>query len=716
MEENSKQEPLKKDKIIIKEQKRYSLFSNNKKEITKEEYDHRVKNSFFFMRSPLSNQIVLQIRDDSKKRKKKKKKKQKSFFHLQFKSETKNDKLISSNKTRNKQLKNSYINLQPRKTWLNCRKIYNKCLIGYNPDEYTKENRFQKNISGEGLLGNNQLRLNLQDTIDPLPINEKPLIRFTKKGGRTKSLHDINFAKNKLIFKSINMNINFRPLHRSNFIKCMNKSISLNFMNKGISDILEKRNLEDFQALKKFNFDKDKTKKEERRKKLRINLAYRFERKRLSLVNIKLPKLEIAKRMGISLDFQYKIHPFFYTGGKEQKDSEDEDDDDNNNKVNDLEIINTEKGNFVIKESNVKKEETENNIDDQSVFNFFCLKNLLRLEQFHIFGLISGKGNDSKKCSRLLKKILVDKFSDEKNYINDEILEKNRFKQKIDYILFILTNDKFKFIKDIFNSLEREFIKMGIDIENTGATLSVIIFIKDKIISIKLGDIHPYFIYKVFDEKSNNNLMVRNPHYDHNLNNILEQDRLEENKCEINVSKNKLGKKNYKIEYKYDEEIQNILNNENIKNTRMLGFKKLNKIGIINNPDIQTFSMDIGKIEKDRLGAKRINMNPHASDTLFYALIKKKGIIFSDIILKFVLIGNDELFDIMKNSYYIKEINDAIIKDEIDNKNVDNIKYFFNLNKTIRKLVNNSTELNNKFTCDKNIKDTSLALIALEEN
>ena len=70
----------------------------------------------------------------------------------------------------------------------------------------------------------------------------------------------------------------------------------------------------------------------------------------------------------------------------------------------------------------------------------------------------------------------------------------------------------------------------------------------------------------------------------------------------------------------------------------------------------------------------------------------------------------------MKNSYYIKEINDAIIKDEIDNKNVDNIKYFFNLNKTIRKLVNNSTELNNKFTCDKNIKDTSLALIALEEN
>ena len=84
--------------------------------------------------------------------------------------------------------------------------------------------------------------------------------------------------------------------------------------------------------------------------------------------------------------------------------------------------------------------------------------------------------------------------------------------------------------------------------------------------------------------------------------------------------------------------------------------------------------------------------------------------------MKFVLIGNDELFDIMKNSYYIKEINDAIIKDEIDNKNVDNIKYFFNLNKTIRKLVNNSTELNNKFTGDKSIKDTSLALIALEEN
>ena len=73
MEENSKQEPLKKDKKIIKEEKRVSLFSNNKKEITKEEYDHRAKNCIFFMRSPLSNQIILQIRDDSKKRKKSKK-------------------------------------------------------------------------------------------------------------------------------------------------------------------------------------------------------------------------------------------------------------------------------------------------------------------------------------------------------------------------------------------------------------------------------------------------------------------------------------------------------------------------------------------------------------------------------------------------------------------------------------------------------------------
>ena len=711
MEENSKQEPLKKDKKIIKEEKRISLFSNNKKEITKEEYDHRAKNCIFFMRSPLSNQIILQIRDDSKKRKKKKKK-QKSIFYLQIKSEAKNNKSISSRKTRNKPLQNSYINLQPRKTWLNCRKIYNKCLIGYNPDEFTKENRFQKNILKEELTGNNQLRLNLQDTIDPLPINEKPIIRFTKKGGRTKSLHNINFAKNKLLFKSISMNINFRAPHRSNFVKCMNKSMSLNFVNRGINDILEKRNLEDFEALKELDLGKEKIKKEERKKKLKINLAYRFERKRLSLVNMKLPKLEMAKRMGISLDFQYKIHPFFYIGGKDQKIFDYEDEDDNN--VNDLEIV-TEKGNFVIKESITKKEETINNIEDRSVFNFFCLKNLLRLDQFHIFGLISGKGNDSKKCSRLLKKILVDKFSEEKNYINNEILEKNRFKQKIDYILFIITNDKFKFLRDIFNSLEAELIKMGIDTENTGAALSVIIFIRDKIISIKLGDIHPYFIYNVFDEKSNNNLMVRNPHYDHNLSNILEQDRLEEYKCEINMSKNKLGKKNYKIEYKYDEEIQNILNNENIKCTRMIGYKKLNKIGIINNPDIQTFSMDVSKIEKERLGAKRINMNPHASDTLFHTLIKKKGIIFSDVILKFVLIGNDELFDIMKNSYYIKEINDAIIKDEIEYKNVENIKYFFNLNKTIRKLVDDSTELNKKFANDNNIKDRSLALVALEE-
>ena len=708
MEANLNQKPLKRKKIEVEEEEKMpTLFNNNKREITQKEYDNRVKNCNFFMRSPLSHQIVLEIRGDSKK-KTKEKKKQRTYFHLQFKSETKNNNSISFQKTRNKQQKNSYINLQPRKTWLNCQKIYNKCLIEYNPDEYTKENRFLKKISEEQLIENKNLRFDIQNNIEPLSLFDKPIIRYTRQRGKTKSLHDINLVKNNLLFKSINMNLKFRTIHKSNFVRCMNKSMSLNFFNKGINDILENINLEKIKELKDLKLGKD-PKEIEKKKKLKIKLSYRFERKRLSLINIKLPKLEMAKKMGISLDFQYKIHSFFYDGRKNKKNLEEDEE-------NDLEIM-TEQGNFVVKESKNEKEDLNNYKEDQSEFNYFCLKNLLRLDQFHMFGLISGKGKDSKKCSRLLKTILVNKFSAEKNYINDDILENNRFKQKIDYIFFLLIHDDFKYIKDIFNSLETELIKMGIDVENTGATLSLIFFIKDKIISVKIGDVHPYFIYNIYDEKLNNNIMIRNPHYDHNLNNILEQDRLEENKCIINVAKNKIGNKFYKIEYKYDEDIQKELNGDNIKSTRMIGYKKLNKIGIINKPDIQTFSMDISKLEKEKLGVKNNNnKNPHASDYFFSMLIKKKGFNFTDVILKFVILGNDELFDIMKNSYYIKEINEAMIRDEINNKNIENIKYCFNLKKTIRKLVNHSVDLNNKYMSKNNSKDLFLGLVTLDEN
>ena len=93
-----------------------------------------------------------------------------------------------------------------------------------------------------------------------------------------------------------------------------------------------------------------------------------------------------------------------------------------------------------------------------------------------------------------------------------------------------------------------------------------------------------------------------------------------------------------------------------------------------------------------------------------------KGINFSQVVLKFVIIGNHKLFKIMKNSYYIKEINEAIKKDEIEYKNKDNIKFCFNLKNIVRKLLNDAVELNKKFSNNNNFKDLSIYLVTLVEN
>ena len=703
MEENCQKNMLKLNESINQEDEKMPLFLdndniNNKEDLFQEEYDLRSKNSFFFLRSPLSKHIILEAKPDSKK-KRKKKKKPRIYFHSQFKEETKNNKLKPIQK---KKEKNSYINLQPRKTWLNCQKIYNRCLKKYIPETMTFENKFNKNISQEKIITKKNFKIDLED----FKGNEKPKVNYKLKGIRTKSLRDIKFSN----YNFILLKNNLFTKSENNFVKCLNKTIDSNFINNGINNILEKINMDNhLQSLREFYLGKNKEKKNAK-KKLAINLSFKFERKRPSLLKKDLSEIEMAKKMGIDLGFKYKINSFFDCGTNIENDIDSESN-------NDIEIV-AEKGNYVIKQLNLKSLNLGNKKDNQSDFNFFCLKNIFRLEEFYIFGLISGKGKESIKCSRLLKKILIDKLTNENNYIFNEILESNKFDKKIDYILHILTFNEFEFLKKIFNSLEEELNKMGVDIDNTGAMLSLIIFIKEKVISVKIGDICPYFVYNIIDENLNNNLMIRNPHFEHNIENIYEQYRLEENKCEIKINKNNRGRKSYLILNNNDKELENYLNVYNIKCTRMIGFKKLKKIGIINEPEINTFSMVLeqGKIEGFQTKRKSQIQNPHVSDIDFLELIKLKGINFSQVALKFVIIGNHKLFKIMKNSYYIKEINEAIKKDEIEYKNKDNIKFCFNLKNIVRKLLNDAVELNKKFSNNNNFKDLSIYLVTLVEN
>ena len=143
----------------------------------------------------------------------------------------------------------------------------------------------------------------------------------------------------------------------------------------------------------------------------------------------------------------------------------------------------------------------------------------------------------------------------------------------------------------------------------------------------------------------------------------------------------------------------------------------MRKIGILNKLDIQSFSMDMSKINDDeRFFGKKDNKNSHASDYEYSKLIKKKGINPLNVILKFVLIGNDELFEVMKNSYYIKEIYEAMVKDENDGKNKINFKYLFNIKKIIKKLVVDSAKMNKIFMNKNSLRDLSLALVIVEES
>ena len=51
-------------------------------------------------------------------------------------------------------------------------------MFNYHKKRFTLYDGFNDNAKSSKLTGNNQLRLNLQDTIDPLPINEKPIISY----------------------------------------------------------------------------------------------------------------------------------------------------------------------------------------------------------------------------------------------------------------------------------------------------------------------------------------------------------------------------------------------------------------------------------------------------------------------------------------------------------------------------------------------------------
>ena len=690
------------NKTEDKKQKR-KTYSND--ELTEKEYNERKNKCYFFLRRAQSqedyfNKIykTINYRPLSNT---KRKRRYREIIKLQNKFYNQIVQLeIPKKKKKKEEEKIIYDNLQPKTIWLNCKKIYNK---------YKKECiPIIKNLKKSNTYINNKKSFIKKEKTTQIPNISQSTFggpTFPRKFERYRTKSHI-FPKNlkKITFPRNSINQNDIKEKNSNYINYIQDKIDQNFENKGIGYIIKNRNLLKITGLPKYKSDEDIFPlKKNGNLTVKRNIPL-FNSKKKSLAFNNPFSLGKANKIGDNQFYQYKLN-YFFEIGSDKNDNKDEEEEEN-----DLEII-SKKGNIIIRELLFsKKENLEGYKEKQSVFNFFCLKKVFDLNDFNIFGVINGKGKESKKFSRLLKEILIEQFLNEKNYFNiiNNIKKKSKnIKSKNDFIFNILTLEGNIFFKNIFNSLNDELKKKGVDIEETGATLFIVILIKDKIISIKIGDMYSYFFYSLSNDKNlNNNIITTNPHLEHLISNIIEQDRFEENKCEFILKKDEIGNNYYDIIYN-DEEIQKLINEYKINFTRMVGFLKLKKIGIIGEPDIQILSMII---EPDN--ELKHSRRKSSSECSYYNKFKN-GNNFDEGKLKYILMGNKELFEFLKTNYFFKEIQEGLIKDEENNKNKENIKYCFNLKSIVKKLVNDSVEIHKKYMKMETFRERCMALVTL---
>ena len=673
------------------------------KQIRDKEYNELKKKCFFYMRRSSSQNNIINNNSINFKSlsnyKWKKKIKILSNFPNNFNNETKN---ITKKFKKKEEEKVIYDNLQPKDIWTKCKKLYNKykkkynILLGINNSPKYHNNTFRKYIDDYANINNKKI----SDRCEPFlhsPTTSPHKLKRTDKRAKSlinnnkirKIIHNPNFLSNK--------KINDNNLD-NNYIKCIGNKIDNNFINKGINYIIKNRDLYNITHLK------NKTDDEIINLNTQRNLPFLYSRK-MSIGFISTSTLETSKKVGSRAFQQYKINSFFEIG----TDKIDENENDEEIK-NDLKII-VENGKVIIKKIlSQKKENLDKYKENQSIFNYFCLKKIFNLNDFNIYGVINGKGKEAKKFSRFLKEVLIEKFSDEKNYLNVHGIKfkPKNFKLKSDFIYNTLILEGFIVIKRIFNSLTDELKKIGVDVEESGATLILIILIKDKVISIKVGDMYPFLVFFASDNNLNH-IIIKNPHPEHLISNIIEQDRFEEHKCEFKLVKNEMGYNEYEIINK-NENIQKYIKADNIKFTRMVGYLKLKKIGIIGDPDIQILDFNCVQ-DKNKIMIEKGISNSESSDINKFEKYNNINSIIGK--LKYIIIGNNELFEFLKIRYYIKEINEALLKDEENNKNKYNIKYYFNIKNIVQKLVNDSVEVHKKYMKMETFKERCMGLITL---
>ena len=197
----------------------------------------------------------------------------------------------------------------------------------------------------------------------------------------------------------------------------------------------------------------------------------------------------------------------------------------------------------------------------------------------------------------------------------------------------------------------------------------MIFFIGINIISVKLGNIIPYFIYESIYFNNNNkikNILITNP-YSH-------------------AEKTHYGKINNNLD--------NYIDNINVK---------LLKLNEIQNKYSNIFNNKIDNIYIDPFVISTNNINYNSNSI-------NNDIDVGEI--KFIIIGNKNLFDYYKINYFVKYINEYISK---NNQNLwnNNELYNFNLIDIAKKLLNDSIK-KSQHNNEDNLEEKFISLILIE--
>ena len=230
-----------------------------------------------------------------------------------------------------------------------------------------------------------------------------------------------------------------------------------------------------------------------------------------------------------------------------------------------------------------KKEET-----DYTKFNYIFLQHLFDINNYYIYGILEGQGFQGTLLARRVKDELVERFSSPKMYQSKGIYP------TLDEVYKSLIENDYEGIKNMFNKILLSLQENEFDYTLSGVLINIIIIIKNKLISINIGNIESYLISK---RNSNNieQVVITPLNKVHSTNDIIELDRIENENGVVHEVNNNIKGKGFND---YNESYIEFVNeqfSDNIIYTRVFGFSEVNKIGIINEPEItiQDISNDV---------------------------------------------------------------------------------------------------------------------------